>query len=66
MNIGFILKTSFITLKIDILSQIDRFSPYFFGKSGQGGLIMNDLCSSSLNINVLVGNVHFLLLGHES
>ena len=35
--------------KIDFLGQIDRISPYFFGKSDQGGLIMDILYISSLN-----------------
>ena len=35
----------FMKYKIDFLDQIDLFSPYFFGKSGQGGHIMDDLPS---------------------
>ena len=29
--------------KSDFVGQIDRFSPYFFRKSGQGGHIMDSL-----------------------
>ena len=63
---GFILKIWFITFKIDFLGHIDRFSPYFFGKSDQGGLIMDDLRSLSSNITSLVRNKNFLFRGSEA
>ena len=56
-------KKSFITYKTYFLGQIDRFSPYYFGKSGQGGLIMDCLCSLSSIMNSLVRNKHFLSYG---
>ena len=40
-----IKKKSLIRYKIYFLGLIDLFSPYFFGKLGQNGLIMDDLCS---------------------
>ena len=49
--------------KIDSLGNIDRFSPYYFGKSGLGGLIVDDLCSLNSNINSLVRNNHVLFHG---
>ena len=52
--------------KIDFLGQIDLFPPNFFRKSGQGGLIMDDLRSLSLNITSLVGNKNFLFRGTEA
>ena len=48
---------------MDFLGQIDRFSPYFFGKSGQGGLTMEDVCSLGLNINSLERNKNLLFYG---
>ena len=49
--------------EIDFLVQNDRFSPHFLWKSGQGGLIMNDLSSLDSNINNLQRNKHFLFHG---
>ena len=49
--------------KIDFSSQIDRITPYFFRKSGQDRLIMDDLCSLNSNINNLTRNKHFLFDG---
>ena len=43
--------------------ETDRLLPYFFIKSGQGGLFVNNLCSLSSNINFLVRNKHFLFHG---
>ena len=57
------LEKSFRRYKIDFLGQIDQFSPYFFGKSGQGGPIMDVLCSLSSNLKYLVRNKHFSLRG---
>ena len=51
--------------KIDFLGQIDLYSPYFFGKSGQGGLIIDDLRSLSSNINSLVRNKKKMFRGSE-
>ena len=49
----FHLNMGFMRYEIDILVQIDRFTPYFFGESGRGGVNMDDLCSSGMNINPL-------------
>ena len=46
-------------MKLFILGEIDRISPYFFGQSGQGGLIMDDLCILGSNINSIVRKKHF-------
>ena len=53
ITIGFILKTSFIRYKIDFLG----------AKSGQGGLIMEELCILGSNINSQGINKHFLFHG---
>ena len=52
--------------KINFLCQIYLFSPYFSGKSGQGGFIMDDLRSLSSNITSLVKNKNFFLRGWEA
>ena len=40
--------------KIDFLGKIDRFSPYFLGKSDRGRLNMDDLSNLSSNIQYLL------------
>ena len=61
---GVISNLSFKMCCNDFLGQIDRFSPYFFGRSDQGELIKEDLSSSNSNINVLLRIKHFLF--HDS
>ena len=39
VTISFYLKLSFKRYETDIIAQIDRFSPYFLKKLGQGGLL---------------------------